>query len=187
MPFQKKDKMEMHFRECNESDVDLIVKLGKETYFETFSEMNTEENMSIYLAKAFNREKIAAEIRDPNSTFFLLLLRNKPAGYIKVNEKQAQTEIRDDTGIEFERIYNKKEYQGMGLGKVLINKGIEIALKKNKKQIWLGVWEKNTKAILFYEQMGLRKFMTHDFYMGDERQTDHLMKKEICPIQLETS
>lgn len=169
--------MEIHLKECDKSDIDLILKLSRETFFDSFSAMNTAENMDKYLAKAFNRKKIKAEIRDPDSTFFLLLLDNNAAGYLKINEHEAQTDLKDDSGLEIERVYIIAEFQGRGLGKVLMNKGIEIAQANKKEFVWLGVWDKNVRAIQFYEQMGFNTFTTHDFYLGDEKQTDILMKR----------
>lgn len=125
--------MEIEFGACTEADVDLVIQIGKETYLNAFSEMNNADNMDDYLTKAFNREKIATEIKNPNSQFLLLFYNTKLAGYLKINENEAQSEFRNDLGLELERIYIKKNYQGEGLGKVLINKAIEIALEKSKE------------------------------------------------------
>ncbi|MEC0789915.1 GNAT family N-acetyltransferase, partial [Bacillus haynesii] len=54
-----------------------------------------------------------------------------------------------------------------GLGKYLFNKAVEIAKERNKKKIWLGVWEKNENAIAFYKKMGFVQTGAHSFYMGD--------------------
>ena len=54
-----------------------------------------------------------------------------------------------DESLEVERIYIKSSFQKHGLGKYLLNNAIEIAIANNKKNIWLGVWEKNENAIAF--------------------------------------
>ena len=166
-------------RECNETDIDIVADLARSTYFESFAAMNTPENMEKYLQKAFNRQQVEIEILNPNSKFYLLLYNLKSAGYLKVNENEAQTDLQEETGLELERIYVKTDFQGLGLGRRLIDKGIEIARNKDKKYIWLGVWEKNANAIQFYEELGFQKFATHPFWMGSEQQTDYLMRKEI--------
>ena len=101
------------------------------------------------------------------------------AGYLKVNISHAQSEEMGNEALEVERIYIKNTYQKHGLGKRLIHKAIEIAMELNKKNIWLGVWEKNVNAIAFYEKMGFVKTGTHSFYMGDEEQTDYIMLKTL--------
>lgn len=84
-----------------------------------------------------------------------------------------------DTTLEVERIYIRNRYQGQGLGKHLMNKAIERATAQNKQSIWLGVWEKNEAAIGFYQKAGFIKIGAHAFYMGDDKQTDWIMKKSI--------
>lgn len=81
--------------------------------------------------------------------------------------------------LEIERIYIKKKFQKHGLGKYLLNKAMEIAMERNKKKIWLGVWEKNENAIAFYKKLGFVQTGAHSFYMGDERQMDFIMTKTL--------
>ena len=81
--------------------------------------------------------------------------------------------------IEIARIYAATNAIGKGVGKTLMQKCIEIAQEKKKDVLWLGVWEKNNRAIDFYIKWGFEKFSTHIFMLGDDPQTDWLMKKEL--------
>lgn len=65
------------------------------------------------------------------------------------------------------------------MGMILLERGLQIAREKRKSYVWLGVWERNEKAIGFYERMGFRKAGTHDFFMGTERQTDFVMRMDL--------
>jgi diamine N-acetyltransferase len=134
--------------------------------------------MDAYLEAAFSRDKLEAELRNPCSEFFFLVVDGTIAGYMKLNEGEAQTDLRDPQGLEVERIYVKSGFLGRGLGKVLLRAAEHRARQKGKTFLWLGVWEKNTGALGFYRHMGFRKVSTHDFSMGDERQTDYVMRKE---------
>lgn len=84
-----------------------------------------------------------------------------------------------DESLEIERIYVRRKYQKEGLGKFLFHKALEVAEESNKKNIWLGVWEKNENAIAFYKKMGFVQTGSHSFYMGDEEQTDFIMIKTL--------
>ncbi len=160
-------------------DIEQIIAIGVETYSQTFSGMTSPEIMSQYLAAAFDRRKIAGELANPDSLFLFLVVDDELAGYLKVNENAAQTDLREPGGLEIERIYLRERFQGRGLGKALLEKGLEIAREKQKQYAWLGVWERNTKAIAFYGRMGFRKIGTHDFFMGTERQTDFVMRRDL--------
>ncbi len=42
--------------------------------------------------------------------------------------------------------------------------------------MWLGVWEKNPRALRFYQKIGFQEFDKHIFTLGNEKQTDIMMK-----------
>lgn len=65
------------------------------------------------------------------------------------------------------------------MGKYLMKHAIKIAIKRRKKYIWLGVWEKNEKALCFYKKQGFYKIGEHSFFMGDDEQTDYIMRKDL--------
>ena len=56
---------------------------------------------------------------------------------------------------------------------------INSARQKQKEYIWLGVWEKNERALRFYEQNGFYGIGTHCFILGKDRQIDHIMRKDL--------
>ena len=97
-------------------------------------------------------------------------------GYFKLNWGDAQKDIHDENAVEIERIYVLKEFQRKRIGQQMLAKTIELAKDKGAEYIWLGVWEKNIKAIRFYEKHGFEKFGEHVFMLGNDKQTDHLMK-----------
>ena len=143
--------MELQFRRCTAVDLCVLRNLSIKTYLDTFGEMNTPSNMKSYLDEAYSEYKLSNELENKNSDYLFLYSDSELTGYIKLNESDAQTDIHDSQSLEIERIYLTKEYPGRGLGKSLLNKGIEIAVSRKKTYIWLGVWEKNEKAILFYK------------------------------------
>jgi ribosomal protein S18 acetylase RimI-like enzyme len=171
--------MDIFFKIGSLEDLPLLQEIGYETFNETFKHMNTPSNMNAYLEKAFNLEKLKQELINPNSTFYFMYSEGNLAGYLKVNIENAQTELAASNSLEIERIYLNKEYQGKGFGRILLNKGLEIAENMGKTFVWLGVWEKNTTAIAFYKKMGFTEIDTHVFYMGDEKQTDYIMRKTL--------
>ena len=166
-------------RPASISDLGLVQQIGRETFYETFAESNSESDMQKYLDKSFNAEKIASELINPDSHFFLAMEGQTPIGYLKLNTGPAQTDIRDNAAIEIERIYVKSNFHGKKVGQLLYDKALETALALEKEYIWLGVWEENPKAIRFYEKNGFEAFDTHVFVVGTDEQIDILMKKRL--------
>lgn len=171
--------MTIKIQKCNEEDLKTLQEISIETFNDTFKDQNSPENMNAYLERAFNLKQLERELSNNYSQFFFVYYYDEVAGYLKVNANDAQSEEMGEESLEIERIYIKKKFQKHGLGKVLLNKAIEIAMESNKEKIWLGVWEKNENAIAFYKKMGFVQTGAHSFYMGDEEQIDFIMTKTL--------
>lgn len=171
--------MEIAFRECVMDDLITLRELSNKTYNDTFGHINTPSSMNEYLERAYNIDKLRDELSNHNSIFYFLYADEELAGYIKLNEFEAQTDILDPKSLEIERIYLTKGFQGKGLGSILMNRAIDIAREHEKIYIWLGVWEKNDKAIQFYKKNGFYVIGEHSFFMGEEEQTDFIMRKNL--------
>lgn len=161
------------------NEISQLQEIGRQTFFETFAESNSEENMQNYLSEGFTIEKLTTEINNPNSEFYFAAIENQIIGYLKVNFGEAQTELKDDKTLEIERIYVVKEFHGKSVGQILYDKAIEIANQKKVSYVWLGVWEENPRAISFYTKNGFIAFDKHIFKLGDDEQTDIMMKLKI--------
>jgi len=165
--------------QCEIDDLEALRELSYRTYNDTFGSMNTPENMKVYLDKAFDINKLRDELLNSSSWFYFLYTDGEVAGYLKLNECKAQSDIKDEESLEVERIYIAKEHQGKGLGTVLLDKAIKVAQQRRKSYLWLGVWEKNDKALQFYISKGFYRIGKHSFFMGDDEQTDFIMKKDL--------
>lgn len=164
---------------CTPDDLDSLREIAIKTYTQTFDPFNSKENMEAYLEEAFHTEKLRKEMADANSVFYLLYYGEQVAGYLKLNEAPSQTDINDNGSLEIERFYVSKEFQGAGLGRWLMEQAISIAVGRGKKYAWLGVWEKNERALRFYKKNGFYKIGSHPFVMGDDAQTDYIMRKDL--------
>lgn len=161
------------------SDIDQLQKIGRQTFQETFSESNSEENMKSYLEEGFSKEKLIGELNDENSEFYFATLNGAVIGYLKINFGESQTELKDSKALEIERIYVSKEFHGKSVGQLLYDKAIQIAKQKSVAYIWLGVWEENLRAISFYKKNGFIEFDKHIFKLGNDEQTDIMMKLKL--------
>ena len=119
-----------------------------------------------------------AEMELDDATGFIQKI-GRPTGCLKVNEAAAQTEAGDPYSLEIERIYVAKEFQGTGLGSRLMDEAVRLAAEQKKAYIWLGVWEKNERAIRFYEGKGFYRTGSHTFTVGNDEQTDYIMRKDL--------
>jgi ribosomal protein S18 acetylase RimI-like enzyme len=170
---------EINIRKVTLNDIEQLQEISRQTFLDTFASANTEENIKKYLEENFSKEKLAAELNNKNAEFYFAEVDGKIIGYLKLNSGRSQTELKDERAIEIERIYVVKELHGKKVGQLLYEKAIEIAGQANAEYVWLGVWEENPRAINFYRKNGFVEFDKHIFKLGDDEQTDIMMKLQL--------
>ncbi len=169
----------IEIRQIGAADAAKLQQIGRLTFTETFAEHNSPENLADYLKESFATAKLTNELNHPNSRFYFAFVGSKVAGYLKINFGSAQTEDIDPSAMEIERIYVLQEFQGQKVGQALFQKALDVAAETSCSHIWLGVWEHNQKALNFYQKNGFEKFNHHIFRIGDDEQTDFLMKRSL--------
>ncbi len=168
--------MSLVFKICDINDLEELIEISKSTFITAFEKDNDPSDFKEYIEKAFSEKQITKELTNPNSTFYFVYKKNVLVAYIKLNTGDAQNEFQNDDSVELERIYVLKEFQGQQIGKHILEEVIQIAKEKKVNFLWLGVWEENKGAIKFYERYGFQKTGTHPYYVGNDKQTDWLMK-----------
>ena len=169
--------MEIQVVEVSVKDVKKLQVISCQTFIQTFASKNTAENVQFFLANNYANEKLSSELMNTESRFFFAKEGAETVGYLKLNSGKAQTVLPNSEGFEIERIYIDQDSKGKGIGKKLIDFSMREAIRSNARYIWLGVWENNLPAIRFYKKNGFIIFGTHGFQLGDDLQTDFLMKK----------
>ena len=164
---------------CNEEDLQALAEISKRTFSDAFEAANDPKDFNVYLAQAFSLDKLREELQHSDTSFYFVYHKQKPIAYFKLNTGVAQSEFKETSGMELERIYVTSGYQGKGVGKRLLDAVFGIAKKNGIPFVWLGVWQENPKAVAFYERHGFKKIGTHPYDIGADRQTDWLMKKEV--------
>ena len=171
--------MNVVIRSAIKEDAWLIADISRQTFYETFAAHNSVADMDIFLSEQFTRGKLMMEVGTPGLYFFLAYVDDVVAGYLKLREGNHPKGITNKNALEIARIYVLKDFAGKGVGKALMNKSIEMAAELKKDALWLGVWEKNKKAIEFYNNWGFKRFSEQDFLLGKDLQIDWLMEKPI--------
>ena len=96
---------------------------------------------------------------NPFSNFIFYKLDNNIVGFINYYDLYDRIEI-----VNFEVLNN---YRKKGIGSILLQKVIEIALEKNYNNITLEVNVANNNAISLYEKYGFKNVAIRSKYYGD--------------------
>lgn len=171
----------MSIKEISNSaeDIKTLQAIAKQTFTETFGSQNTAEDLAKFLNEEYDFNKLKAEVENPESFYYFYYFEDELAGYLKLNVGAAQTESDYPEALEIQRIYVLQKYQGKRIGLAMMQQALVIAEELKKPQVWLGVWENNFKAQAFYQKSGFKKVGSHDFILGDDRQTDHILLKTL--------
>lgn len=146
---------------------------------------NPAELVEEYIQTAITQPIIEAELADTRSTFFLMEQPDSmPIGYAKLRQHTPPRQMpkpyrRAGDAVEIQRIYLLPSQVGQGQGQRLMQHCLDWAYKEGYKVVWLGVWERNGRALRFYEKLGFQRFGFHYFQFGSERQRDFWLQKQL--------
>jgi len=171
------ENLDVTTRRANSDDVNLLAELGARTFRETFEADNTEEDMDAYLASSFNPAQQAAELADPAATFLIAEIGEVAAGYAKLLAGEPADGIEGAKPIELVRLYALREWLGSGVGQALMRACLDEARIAGHETLWLGVWERNPRAIAFYRKCGFTEVGTQTFLLGDDHQRDLVLER----------
>ncbi|RPA60886.1 GNAT family N-acetyltransferase [Aerococcus agrisoli] len=163
------------------ADLDALRAISIETFTDTFGSYNTPEDLAVYLETSYDPAKLKEEIQTEDSYFYFVkdATSGEVLAYLKLNLNDAQTEAFEEASLEIERIYVRPAFKRRGIGQFLMTHAIETAKSMGLTHIWLGVWEHNENAQKFYAKNGFQRRGEHVFMVGDDRQVDYILMKDI--------
>ena len=164
-------------RRASVADAALLASLAATAFSDTFAVDNTPENMARYIAGAFSESIQRAELEDARNVVYLAERDGAPAGSVMLREGPAPACVDSPNALEIARLYSAKRYIGAGVGSALMEMSLRHAAEAGRAVVWLAVWERNPRAIAFYERWGFRDVGVQTFQLGDDLQTDRVMRR----------
>jgi ribosomal protein S18 acetylase RimI-like enzyme len=167
-------------RRAERDDAALLSTLGERLFRAAFGASNTNEDMELYVQSAFSEQRQGRELSDPRTRGWLIEDQSGAAmGYAMVKLGAPDAEVDAKNPIEIVRFYVDSQYHGRGVASALMRTCIEQAREWSCDQLWLGVWDKNARAIAFYKKSGFRIVGSQAFQLGTDRQRDYIMVREV--------
>lgn len=157
------------------SDAAALAAFAARLFAETFGPDNRPEDLAAHLAESYGDAQQAREIADPAYITLLLDGTHGLAGFAQVRRSAPPPCVPPDVPVELYRFYVDRPWHGRGLARVLMDAVHEAAAELGGRTLWLGVWERNPRAIAFYRKSGYRDVGTTFFFVGPDRQVDRVM------------
>jgi ribosomal protein S18 acetylase RimI-like enzyme len=164
-------------RTARSADAPRLSRLAATTFRDTFEAENSPEDLERYLAETFTPEQQAAEIADPENT--ILVAEHgyssdnvELVGYAHLASGSVPEAVVGPAPLELKRLYVARAWHGRGVAQALMSALLDAARARGAKTLWLGVWERNPRAVAFYEKYGFTRVGEHSFTLGSDEQTD---------------
>lgn len=164
-------------------DAQQLAQLAEDTFRTTFATANTDENMALHCRQSYGENIQAAEIADPNRSTLLCKDRGVLMAYAQLRWGSAPGCVSGRAAGEIQRLYVAREWQGKGIAQQLMHACLNEMKARGSDVAWLGVWERNPRAIAFYRKFGFVEVGSHVFPLGNDPQRDILMARLIAPEQ----
>jgi diamine N-acetyltransferase len=170
---------EWRIRAATTHDAAALSALGERTFRETFSDTNTASDMDAYCASAFSTEIQARELEDAATVTLVVERDGHLIGYAQLVADKTHDAVMAEHPIELKRFYVDKAFHGTALAPELMRATEQHAKATGADVVWLGVWERNPRAIRFYEKNGFRAVGEHIFTVGADPQRDLVMSRRV--------
>ncbi len=166
-------------RTAGPSDAELLVELGRVSFYEAFSEETAAPDMADYLQTAFKVEDIKAQLNNGQSLFIIIEIDASAAGYAYLHPGIPPDCVKDPDTIQLVRLYLRRKYYAHDIGNTLMKACLAEALARGYRSVWLSSWELNRRANSFYKKWNFRIVGRTKFKVGSDIQNDFIFTRGI--------
>ena len=163
------------------SDAPALAEFAARTFVEAFGPANRREDMEAHLASAYGVAQQGRELADPKCITVLMQAGDSLVGYAQVRRAPPPACVVGEEPVELHRFYVDRPWHGQGVAQRLMEAVHAAARDLGGRTLWLGVWERNPRAIAFYQKSGWHDTGATTFCVGPDRQTDRVM---VTPVPL---
>jgi ribosomal protein S18 acetylase RimI-like enzyme len=170
-----------HIRTATLADAEPLAALAERTFRDTFADDNSTADMDAYVRDSFSLDRVRAELAEDMNTFLLAFMDGEaqPHGYAKLRNGTTDPSVTGPDPVELQRLYVNPSTMGQGVGAALMRASLDAARSAGRRTLWLGVWERNARAITFYERWQFETVGEHVFRLGSDHQTDLIMARAV--------
>jgi len=167
-------------RQCGPGDEQRLSLVGGASFLEAFADVLDGDDILAHFHKNHAPEMYTKYMAMPTGhvTIAEVAPGNAPVGYIVCCEPDFPIETAP-TDYELRRIYLLHRFQGLGIGKALMDRAIEHTRQLGRKRLLLGVYGKNHAAIRLYEKAGFTQIGERFFTVGSTTHHDAVMAREV--------
>jgi ribosomal protein S18 acetylase RimI-like enzyme len=161
------------------ADAATVAELAERTFADWFGPHNRAEDMEAHRERTYGEALQRRELEDPEWATLLVESDSRAIGYAQLRRSIPPPCVTGERPIEILRFYVDRAFHGQGIAQALMAESINTARALGGETLWLGVWERNPRAIAFYGKCGFRDCGSHPYLVGSDLQTDRVMVQSL--------
>jgi ribosomal protein S18 acetylase RimI-like enzyme len=171
--------LKSHIKIAKNNDAADLSTFARRVFLETFGAENTPDDMALYIEESFTPSCQGAEIRDQMRSTLLLRIEDKLMGYAQLSWGKGVPQLKAQNPVELVRFYIDQKFHGKGVADNLLNACLDLSRSQSADVMWLGVWEKNARALKFYRKHQFQPNGDQIFQLGHDQQRDIILARPL--------
>ena len=167
-------------RKADRGDAKQLARIAEATFRATFGVANTAADIELHCQTNYGEAIQASEISNPDMTTLLSEDDGTLIGFAQLRWGDAPACVAAKYPGEIQRLYVDNDWHGKGVAQHLMDVCIRTMRQRGSDVIWLGVWERNPRAIAFYKKFGFVEAGAHTFPLGRDLQRDIVMLRSVA-------
>ncbi|HYC62350.1 MAG TPA: GNAT family N-acetyltransferase [Thermoanaerobaculia bacterium] len=163
-------------RRATVDDAAALAEIAERTFRDAFAADNNPDDLELHIANTYGEVQQRREIASLDGITLVVEDDGRLIAYTQIRRAPSQ-----HGDVEIARFYVDRTHHGRGVAQSLMDAAQNAARALGGTTLWLGVWERNPRAIAFYEKCGFRDVGSHPFLVGTDLQTDRAMSRVIPP------
>ena len=155
-----------HVRFATVEDATPLAAFAARAFTDTYRGLDDAQEIADYVAEHFQPAVLAGVIQDPACTTLLADVAGQLAGYAVVRAEPAPACVAGPAPLQLWRLYLGEGFIGQGLGARLMAEVHAQARRRGARTLWLGVYDRNVRAVEFYKRFGFAQVGSQEFLFG---------------------
>lgn len=170
--------MKIDYRKAILTDAKQLSILYTQVYLHAYAIKGISDEFVNAVDDQFKIPQIEADILGDNCSVWMATCEDNPIGVLKIKFDE-KCPCQSFNAPEIHKLYMLHHFYGTGVAQKLLSIGEEELRKMGESKVWLWVYEKNQRAIRFYENENYKPIGKADLQLSENSYPNIVMSKEL--------